>query len=59
MLKSFWINIDMKQFQCLVRASGMVVQTMVMAKTSLEATKILQAQFGAANVLQVPQQVGR
>ncbi len=48
----------MKQFQCLVRASGMVVQTVIMARTSLEATKILQAQFGAANVLQVPQQVG-
>jgi hypothetical protein len=36
----------------------MVVQTMIMAKTSLEATKILQAQFGAANALQVPRQVG-
>ena len=36
----------------------MVVQTVIIARTSLEATKILQAQFGAANVLQVPQQVG-
>ncbi len=36
----------------------MVVQTVILARTSLEATKILQAQFGAANVLQVPHQVG-
>ena len=48
----------MKQFQATVRASGMVLTTIVFAENTNFATKILQAQFGAANVIGIPTQIG-
>lgn len=47
----------MKQFRATVRASGMVVSTVVFAASTLEAQKILQAQFGASNVISIPTQI--
>jgi hypothetical protein len=47
----------MKQFRATVRASGMVVMTIVFANSTLEAQKILQAQFGASNVISIPSQI--
>jgi hypothetical protein len=47
----------MKQFRATVRASGMVVTTIVFATSTLEAQKILQAQFGASNVISIPSQI--
>ena len=47
----------MKQFRAMVRASGMTVNTVVFATTVLEAQKILQAQFGASNVISIPTQI--
>lgn len=49
----------MKQFRATVRASGMVVATVVFAQSTLEAQKILAAQFGANNVVSIPIQIGR
>jgi hypothetical protein len=48
----------MKQFRATVRASGMVVTTIVFAENVNFATKILQAQFGATNVIGIPTQIG-
>jgi hypothetical protein len=48
----------MKQFRTIVRASGMVVTTIVFAENTNYAIKILQAQFGAANVIGIPTQIG-
>lgn len=48
----------MKQFRATVRASGMVVTTVVFAENVNFATKILQAQFGANNVISIPTQIG-
>jgi hypothetical protein len=47
----------MKQFRATVRASGMVVTTIVFATSTLEAQKILAAQFGANNVISIPSQI--
>ena len=47
----------MKQFRAIVRASGMVVTTIVFAENTNFAIKLLQAQFGAANVISIPTQV--
>ena len=47
----------MKQFRALVRASGIVVSTVVFADNTNFATKILQAQFGANNVISIPTQI--
>jgi len=47
----------MKQFRATVRASGMVVTTVVFADNSNFALKILQAQFGATNVIGIPIQI--
>lgn len=47
----------MKQFKATVRASGMVVTTVVFAQSTLEAQKILAAQFGANNVISIPTQL--
>jgi len=47
----------MKQFRATVRASGMVVTTIVFAENTTFATKILQAQFGANNVISIPTQI--
>lgn len=47
----------MKQFRATVRASGMVVTTIVFATSTLEAQKILAAQFGTNNVISIPSQI--
>jgi len=47
----------MKQFQATVRASGMVVTTIIFAENTNFAIAILQAQFGVANVISIPVQV--
>lgn len=47
----------MKQFRATVRASGLVVTTIVFAENTNFAIKILQAQFGANNVVSIPAQV--
>ena len=52
------INICMKQFRATVKASGLVVTTIVFAENSNFAIKLLQAQFGANNVLGIPTQIG-
>jgi hypothetical protein len=46
-----------KQFRATVRASGMVVSTIVFAENVNFATKILQAEFGATNVIGIPTQI--
>jgi hypothetical protein len=51
------INTYMKQFRATVRASGLVVTTIVFAENTNFATKILQAQFGANNVISIPTQI--
>ena len=48
----------MKQFRATVRVSGFVVNTIVFAENSNFAMKILQAQFGANNVIGIPTQIG-
>ena len=48
----------MKQFRATVRASGIVVTTIVFAENTTFAIKILQAQFGTANVIGIPSQIG-
>jgi hypothetical protein len=52
------LNIAMKQFRATIRASGMVVITIVFAENVNFATKILQAQFGPNNVIGIPTQIG-
>ena len=52
------LNIAMKQYRATVRASGMVVTTIVFAENVNFAIKILQAQFGAANVIGIPTRIG-
>ena len=47
----------MKQFKARVKASGMFVETIVFANSTLEAQKILQAQFGVGNVISIPTQI--
>jgi hypothetical protein len=47
----------MKQFRATVRASGLVVTTIIFAENTTFAIKILQAQFGASNVISIPTQV--
>jgi hypothetical protein len=47
----------MKQFKAQVRASGMYVETIVFANSTIEAQKILQAQFGVSNVISIPTRV--
>ena len=47
----------MKQFKARVKASGMYVETIVFANSTIEAQKILQAQFGANNVISIPTQI--
>jgi len=47
----------MKQFRVTVRASGVVVTTIVFAENVNFAMKILQAQFGANNVISIPTQL--
>jgi hypothetical protein len=48
----------MKQYRAIVRASGMVVTTIVFAENTNFAIKILQAQFGSNNVIGIPSQIG-
>lgn len=47
----------MKQFIATVRATGLVVKTIVFAENTNQATRILQAQFGAKNLLSTPSQL--
>ncbi|WP_192874780.1 hypothetical protein [Polynucleobacter paneuropaeus] len=47
----------MKQFKATVRASGLIVTTVVFAENTNFAMKILQAQFGANNVISIPTQL--
>ena len=47
----------MRQFKATVKASGMVVATIVFANSVIEAQKILAAQFGANNVISIPTQI--
>jgi hypothetical protein len=47
----------MKQFRATVRASEMVATTIVFAENINFATKIFQAQFGAANVVSIPHEI--
>jgi hypothetical protein len=47
----------MKQFRATVRASGTVVTTVVFAENVNFAIKILQAQFGASNIISIPSQI--
>ena len=51
------LNICMKQFRATVRASGLIVRTIVFAENANFAIKILQAQFGANNVIGIPTQL--
>ena len=47
----------MKQFRATVKASGLIVTTIVFADNSIFAAKILQAQFGVNNVVGIPTQI--
>ena len=47
----------MKQFRATVKVSGLVVSTIVFADNVNFATKILQALFGANNVVSIPTQI--
>jgi membrane-associated PAP2 superfamily phosphatase len=51
------INIVMKQFRATVRASGVVVTTVVHADNVNFAIKILQALFGVGNVISIPTEI--
>jgi hypothetical protein len=44
----------MKQFRATVRASGLIISTIVFAENANFAVKILQAQFGVKNVIDIP-----
>jgi hypothetical protein len=48
----------MKQFRATVKASGVVISTIVFAENTNFAIKLLQAQFGANNVIGIPSQIG-
>ena len=48
----------MKQFRATVKASGLVISTIVFAENTNFAIKLLQAQFGACNVIGIPTQIG-
>jgi hypothetical protein len=48
----------MKQFRATVKASGLVISTIIFAENTNFAIKLLQAQFGANNVIGIPTQIG-
>jgi hypothetical protein len=48
----------MKQFRAKVKASGLVISTIIFAENTNFAIKLLQAQFGANNVIGIPTQIG-
>ena len=48
----------MKQSRATVKVSGLVINTIVFAENSNFAIKLLQAQFGANNVIGIPTQIG-
>lgn len=50
------INIVMKRFSATVRASGVIVTTVVYAENINFATKILQTLFGTGNVISIPRE---
>ena len=47
----------MKQFRATVRASGVVVTTVVYAENTVSAIKILHAVFGSGNVISIPTEI--
>ena len=47
----------MKQFKATVKVSGLWINTIVFADNSAMAYKLVQGQYGASNVLSLPQQV--
>ena len=47
----------MKQFRATVKASGLVISTIIFAENTNFAIKLLQAQFGANNVIGIPLQL--
>jgi len=49
----------MKQFRATVKVSGLVINTIVFADNANFAIKILQAQYGANNVVGIPTVVGQ
>lgn len=51
------INIVMKRFSATVRASGVIVTTVVYAENINFATKILQTLFGTGNVISIPREI--
>jgi hypothetical protein len=51
------LNICMKQFRATVRASGLIISTIVFAENANFAVKILQAQFGVNNAIGIPTQL--
>jgi hypothetical protein len=57
MSASILISSYMKQFKATVRASGMVVTTVVFATTVVEAQKILTTLFGVGNLVGTPSQI--
>jgi len=48
------LNIAMKQYRATIRVGGLTATTIVFAENVNLATKILQAQFGATNVISIP-----
>ena len=48
----------MKQFRATVKASGLVISTIIFAENTNFAIKLLQAQFGANIVIGIPTQIG-
>jgi hypothetical protein len=47
----------MHQYQALVKANGMMVQTVIFAENVVAAIKLLQAIYGASNVASQPMQI--
>jgi hypothetical protein len=48
----------MKPFRATVKVSGVVIGTILFAENTNFAIKLLQAQFGANNVIGIPTQIG-
>ena len=48
----------MKQFRATVKASGLVISTIIFAENTNFAIKLLQAQFGVSNLLGIPTLIG-
>ena len=48
----------MKQFRATARASGVILTTVVFPENTNLAIKVLQAQFGANNIMSIHAQIG-